>query len=58
VEYHPDFPVNGISTKTFFDCTVPWHLRERFKRAEFLEVDKVKWLTALAPWTGSNPGGN
>ena len=34
----------GISTKTIFDCTVPFHLKDRFKRAAFLEVDPEKWL--------------
>lgn len=34
----------GVSTKTIFDCTVPFELKERFKRAEFLEVDPNKWV--------------
>ncbi len=34
----------GISCKTIYDCTVPFHLREHFRRAEFLEVDPHQWL--------------
>lgn len=34
----------GISTKTIFDCTVPFHLKDHFKRAPFLEVDPERWL--------------
>lgn len=34
----------GISTKTIFDCTVPFELKDHFKRAPFLEVDPEKWL--------------
>lgn len=34
----------GVSTKTIFDCTVPFELKERFKRAPFLEVDPNKWV--------------
>jgi 4-hydroxy-3-polyprenylbenzoate decarboxylase len=34
----------GISTKTIFDCTVPFDQKERFHRAPFMEVDPEKWL--------------
>lgn len=34
----------GISTKTIFDCTVPFDQKERFRRAEFLDVDPAKWI--------------
>ena len=34
----------GISTKTIFDCTVPFHMKDRFRRAEFMEVNPEKWL--------------
>ena len=34
----------GISTKTIFDCTVPFELKDHFKRAPFLELDPEKWL--------------
>ena len=41
--YNPLIRDNGISCKTIFDCTVPYHLKERFKRAEFTEVDLEKF---------------
>lgn len=34
----------GISTKTIFDCTVPFELKDRFMRAPFMELDPAKWL--------------
>lgn len=34
----------GIATKAIFDCTVPFHLKDQFKRSEFIEVDVKKWL--------------
>lgn len=34
----------GISTKTIFDCTVPFELKNRFVRAPFMELDPDKWL--------------
>jgi 4-hydroxy-3-polyprenylbenzoate decarboxylase len=37
-------PAPGISCKTIFDCTVPWHLKEHFRRAEFLDVDLSRFL--------------
>jgi 4-hydroxy-3-polyprenylbenzoate decarboxylase len=43
-EYDPSILDRGISCKTIFDCTVPFHLKDRFKRAEFMEVDPEKWL--------------
>lgn len=43
-EYSPSIENRGISCKTIFDCTVPFHLKEKFKRAQFLEVDPEKWL--------------
>lgn len=42
-EYSVSIPDAGISCKTIFDCTVPFHLKERFRRAEFMEVDREKW---------------
>jgi 4-hydroxy-3-polyprenylbenzoate decarboxylase len=35
--------VRGQTCKTIFDCTVPFHLKERFRRAEFLDVDLEKY---------------
>ncbi len=42
--YSPSIPDIGVSCKTIFDCTVPFHLKDRFQRAEFLEVDPKHWL--------------
>lgn len=43
-EYSESIPDRGISCKTIFDCTVPFGQKDRFRRAEFLEVDYEKWL--------------
>lgn len=43
-EYDPSILERGISCKTIFDCTVPFHLKEQFRRAKFLEVDPKHWL--------------
>ena len=37
----------GISTKTIFDCTVPFEMKNRFLRAQFLEPDREKWAEVL-----------
>lgn len=36
--FSPSILAEGISCKTIFDCTVPYHLRDEFKRAEFMDV--------------------
>ncbi len=38
-EYNPGIAVKGISCKTIFDCTVPYHLKDKFRRALFMDVD-------------------
>ena len=43
-EYSDSIPNVGVSCKTIFDCTVPFRLKDRFRRAEFLEVDPKHWL--------------
>ena len=43
-EYNPKNSYNGISCKTVFDCTVPYNLKQKFKRSEFMEVDPKKFL--------------
>lgn len=43
-EYSPSISNVGISCKTIYDCTVPFHLKSQFKRSQFLEVDYTKWL--------------
>lgn len=42
-EYSSSILDRGISCKTIFDCTVPFHLKDKFKRAQFMEIDKEKW---------------
>ena len=42
-EYSNSISDIGISCKTIFDCTVPFEMKDRFKRAQFMEVDPAKW---------------
>lgn len=35
---------NGLSCKTVFDCTVPYTLKEKFKRTPFADVDLDRFL--------------
>ncbi len=35
----------GITCKTIFDCTVPWGVKERFERSQFLDVDLEKYFS-------------
>ena len=37
----------GISCKTIFDCTVPFNMKERFRRAHFQKIDMDKWKNVL-----------
>ena len=34
----------GTTCKTIFDCTVPWPIKDKFKRAQFLDVDPAPYL--------------
>ncbi|HEY3440933.1 MAG TPA: UbiD family decarboxylase [Paludibaculum sp.] len=43
-DFSPSIPAPGISCKTVFDCTVPFHLKERFRRAEFVPVDLSRFV--------------
>jgi UbiD family decarboxylase len=43
-DYNPMLRDRGISCKTIFDCTVPFALKERFQRAEFVDVDLKRFL--------------
>ena len=36
----------GISCKTIFDCTVPWSVKDNFRRADFESVDLADYLPA------------
>lgn len=47
MEYNLALRDNGVSCKTIFDCTVPFTQKERFKRAQFLELDYKKWVPDL-----------
>ena len=44
-DFSPSIPAPGISCKTIFDCTVPFHLKERFRRAEFVPVDVTRFTS-------------
>lgn len=44
-EYSTSIPERGISCKTIFDCTVPYHLKEQFVRAQFMDMDISNYLT-------------
>lgn len=46
-EYNPALKDRGISCKVIFDCTVPYHLKDRFKRAKFKEVDPSRFAPEL-----------
>jgi len=43
-EYSPFSRSPGASCKTLFDCTVPFDLKDKFKRPEFEDVDVDKFL--------------
>ena len=43
-DFSPTITADGISCKTIFDCTVPYDLRDRFKRAPFMELDVKRFL--------------
>ena len=43
-DFDPSIRVHGISCKAIFDCTVPFALKNKFQRCQFLEVDPKKWL--------------
>jgi 4-hydroxy-3-polyprenylbenzoate decarboxylase len=49
-DFSPSIPAPGISCKAIFDCTAPWHLRERFRRAPFVEVDLKRWFPDGLPF--------
>ena len=42
-DYNNDILEEGMSCKTIFDCTVPYRLKEKFKRSEFMEVEPDQW---------------
>jgi 4-hydroxy-3-polyprenylbenzoate decarboxylase len=40
-DFSPTIRDHGVSCKTIFDCTVPYRLRERFRRAPFAQAPPV-----------------
>ncbi len=43
-EFSPSILQQGMSCKTIFDCTVPFHLKAGFERSKFMKVDVRKFL--------------
>jgi 4-hydroxy-3-polyprenylbenzoate decarboxylase len=46
-EYSPSTRADGAACKTIFDCTVPYELKERFRRPEFMELNPQRYFPAL-----------
>ena len=46
-DFSPTIPAPATSCKTIFDCTAPYRLRERFRRAPFMDVDPKRFLPDL-----------
>jgi 4-hydroxy-3-polyprenylbenzoate decarboxylase len=44
----PSILVHGIACKAIFDCTVPFDLKDRFVRSQFMDIDKEKWAKELS----------
>ncbi len=38
-EYDPSLPAKDTTSKTIFDATVPFRMKDKFKRAQFRDVD-------------------
>lgn len=43
-QYSLNIENKGISCKVIYDCTVPFNMKDKFKRAQFMEVNPEKWL--------------
>jgi UbiD family decarboxylase len=43
-EFSPTILQTGMSCKTIFDCTVPFHLKSSFERSKFKDVDVQRFL--------------
>ncbi|AMH18607.1 3-polyprenyl-4-hydroxybenzoate carboxy-lyase [Hafnia paralvei ATCC 29927] len=43
-DYSPSILQEGMSCKTIFDCTVPFHLKAHFERSRFKELDVKRFL--------------
>ncbi|MBP2635306.1 MAG: 3,4-dihydroxybenzoate decarboxylase [Firmicutes bacterium] len=46
-DYNPALRDQGLTCKVIFDCTVPYHLKDKFKRARFMEVDPARFAPTL-----------
>jgi UbiD family decarboxylase len=44
-DFSPSVPAEAVSCKTIFDCTVPYRMKERFRRAAFVDVDLSKYIS-------------
>lgn len=45
-KFNPMLRDYGMTCKTIFDCTVPYTMKDRFKRPSFMEMDIARFLTA------------
>lgn len=48
--YHPSIQAAATSCKTIYDCTVPFLQKDRFKRAEFVDVDIAPFINNRVPY--------
>ena len=46
-EFSNSISEKGVSCKTIFDCTVPFHLKKHFQRAQFKEMDPRPYAPEL-----------
>ena len=46
-EFNPVLRGDGISCKTIFDCTVPFAMKDRFRRSPFKDVDESRFLDKI-----------
>ena len=46
-DFSPSIIDKGIACKTIFDCTVPYHLKDEFQRAKFMDVDPSRFAPEL-----------
>ncbi|MDY7526197.1 UbiD family decarboxylase [Sphingomonas sp. 10B4] len=48
-DYNPALPAKGTTCKTIYDATAPFHLKEKFVRAAFRDVDPHPFAPDLFP---------
>jgi len=48
-DFSPSIGADGVSCKTIFDCTVPYRLKDRFKRPRFGDVDLDRFFPGGLP---------